>query len=142
MSTNADEIQSGNVSVVTPTLHRPAEVFELLENLSKQTLLPMEVILVDGADEHETATRDVVQAKASSLPFPICYFKHKKGTAIQRNAGIEKATGDFIAFIDDDVRLEPDFLQTIAKVFADDKPKQIGGIVGYRTNCHFDLKSA
>ncbi len=136
----ADGILHASISVVTPTLHRPVEVEGLLENLRKQVVLPTEVILVDGADEQETATQEVAQAKAASLPFQLCYFKHAKGTAVQRNAGIDKAAGEFIAFIDDDVRLEPDFLRNIIGVFAEDKDKRIGGVVGYRTNQHFELQ--
>src|SRR5437773_7159853 len=130
---------SGNarVSVVTPTFHRPVEAVGLLENLSQQTLLPAEVILVDGAPTLETATEKLVARLAESLPFDCHYIRHERGTAIQRNAGLEQAVGDFIAFIDDDVRLAAQFLSTIAGVFAHDEDKSIGGIVGYRTNQHF-----
>ena len=49
------------------------------------------------------------------------------------------AAGAFIAFIDDDVRLDPRFFETIASAFEGDKERRVGGIVGYRTNQHFDL---
>ncbi|MGH9903523.1 MAG: glycosyltransferase family 2 protein, partial [Pyrinomonadaceae bacterium] len=109
------------ISVVTPTLRRPAEVAGLLENLSRQTMLPAEVILVDGAPAGERQTEEVVAAlQSSGLPFRCRYIRHARGTAIQRNAGIEAARGALVAFVDDDVRLEAEFLRRIADVFAAD----------------------
>lgn len=130
------------ISVVTPTFRRPNEVAGLLENLSRQMLLPAEVILVDGAPPEERATEEVVSRLMDSLPFRCRYIRHPRGTAIQRNAGIENSTGAFVAFIDDDVRLEPGFLKSIAAVFGGDKENKVGGVVGYRTNQHFDSTSA
>ncbi len=123
------------ISVVTPTLHRPNEVAGLLRNLSEQTMLPAEVILVDGAPASEKQTEELVQALSESLPFPCRYLRHARGTAIQRNAGIEKARGSLVALIDDDVRLEPDFLRVCFDVLSRDA--KAGGVVGYRTNQHF-----
>jgi GT2 family glycosyltransferase len=128
------------VSVVTPTLRRPGEVIDLLENLSRQTLLPCEVILVDGAPANETDTERAVASVVGSLPFRCHYIRHGGGTAIQRNVGIDKAAGQLIALIDDDIRLEPDFLQTVATVL--EKEKEVGGVVGYRVNQHFTATEA
>jgi glycosyltransferase involved in cell wall biosynthesis len=137
---DADLNPSALVTVITPTLRRPVEVAELLENLSKQTLLPFEVILVDGAPALETDTERVVESLAASMPFACRYLRHAAGTAIQRNAGIEIAVGRLIALIDDDIRLEPDFLQKAASVLL--KDTDAGGVVGYRTNQHFTEREA
>ena len=115
------------ISVVTPTLRRPQEVAELLQNLAAQTLPVFEFILVDGAPEGEEATRTVAEQSFGKASFPCRYIRHGGGTAIQRNVGIEAAQGDFIALIDDDIRLEPDFLKAMAEVFADDRPMRVGG---------------
>jgi glycosyltransferase involved in cell wall biosynthesis len=133
MFENIEEAEVGKVSIVTPTFRRPVEIAGLLENLSQQILLPSEVILVDGAPAEERDTEKVVAEVAATLPFECHYIRHERGTAIQRNAGIDKAIGPFIAFIDDDVRLDPKFLSTVINVFAGDKDKKVGGIVGYRS---------
>ena len=129
------------ISVVTPTLRRPTETLGLLENLSRQVLLPCEVILVDGAPPEETATEDAVKQVIDDYPFAIVYKRKRGGTAVQRNAGIEAAHGDFIALIDDDVRLDENFLRVIIEVFNADTKTEIGGIVGFRANQHFTLSS-
>lgn len=132
---------SAKISVVTPTLRRPAEVRELLENLGKQNILPFELILVDGAPQGEDETQQVV-ARAGTFPFDVRYIRHGGGTAIQRNVGIDAARGDFIAFIDDDIRLEPDFFEVILESFAADIEKRVGGIIGYITNQHLDAATS
>lgn len=132
--------RSYSISVVTPTFQRPEEVKGLLENLAEQTLLPSEVILVDGAPVEEKASEGIILGMVEHLPFPCRYVRHARGTAIQRNAGIDLATGELIAFVDDDVRLEPEFLETLVAAFASDEERKVGGIVGYRTNAHFDPK--
>jgi len=125
------------ISVVTPTFQRAREITELLQNLCQQTLLPSEVIIVDGAPHTEMATELAVSQIAQSLPFLCQHIRSEKGTAVQRNAGINIASGDLISLIDDDVRLEPEFLERIADVFTGDARGEVGGIVGYRTNRHF-----
>lgn len=125
------------ISVVIPTYRRPQEAAGLLENLRQQTTPPAEVILVDGAPPEETATEIAVRALIPMLPFPCHYFRHAKGTAIQRNAGIQCAQSELVALIDDDIRLEPDFFAQMLAAFAQDPAQQVGGIVGYRTNQHF-----
>lgn len=132
------EDQTQAVTVVTPTFRRPREVAELLDNFSRQTLLPAEVILVDGAPPGETATEEVVRPRLSRMPFPCRYVRHEGGTAIQRNVGIEMARSPLIALIDDDIRLEPDFLERVAAIFAEDREQAVGGVVGYRANQQFD----
>jgi len=125
------------VSVVTPTFRRPDEVVGLIENLRSQTDLPLELVLVDGAPAEETATEVAVRAIANDQPFRVVYVRHGGGTAIQRNVGIDRATGRFIAFVDDDIRLEPDFLRVMTEGFAKPGAERVGGIVGYRSNKHF-----
>ncbi len=130
------------ISVVTPTLKRPAETLGLLENLARQTLLPFEIILVDGAAVKETATENAVAQVLDDFPFEIKYFRQPGGTAIQRNFGIERAVGEFVALIDDDVRLDENFLRVMVENFQTDAAGQVGGIVGFRRNQYFDLSSA
>jgi len=126
------------VSIVTPTLGRPQEVRELLTHLPRQTVLPFEIVVVDAAPATDDRTREVVAELAAALPFPCRYLRRGGGTAIQRNAGIEASGGDFIAFVDDDIRLENDYFERMLEAFADDRERRIGGIVGYTTNQYLD----
>jgi glycosyltransferase involved in cell wall biosynthesis len=134
--------KSNFISVVTPTFRRSAEIVELLENLSRQTLIPDEIIIVDGAPDDENETANAISGLMEKFPFKIWYIRRRGGTALQRNIGIDAAKGDFIALIDDDVRLEKDFLENIIAIFETDAEKKVGGIVGYRTNQHFKAEES
>ncbi len=129
------------ISVVTPTYYRYKEVPGLLESLARQTNLPNEIILVDGAPLQEKRTEEWVKTNKDIFPFKIKYYRKTGGTAIQRNYGIDKVNGQLIAFIDDDVRLAPDFFKHIVSYFNKDTLNQIGGITGYKTSHSFNMEN-
>lgn len=114
----------------------------LLANIAEQSVLPAEVILVDGAEDSEKATETVVRDLENSFPFRVNYIRSNGGTALQRNRGIDEAEGEFVAFVDDDVRLEPDFLKNVIDVMRGDEKKSVGGVVGYRANEYFDANNS
>jgi glycosyltransferase involved in cell wall biosynthesis len=122
------------ISVVTPTLGRPEHVSAMLENLAQQSLRPAEAIVVDGAPRGEDATEEAVAELRPRMPFGCVYIRRGGGTAVQRNAGIDAASGDYVAFIDDDIRLEPDFFEVMTGIFAADRERSVGGVAGYITN--------
>jgi len=130
------------LSVITPTLHRPDEIAGILENLNQQSCLPAEVILVDGAPEGEDATENIVSQMSSGVSFPVRHIRHGGGTAIQRNVGIDAAVGNFVALIDDDIRLEADFFEYILLAFENDTSREVGGITGYITNQFLDPETS
>src|SRR5215203_5519449 len=105
------------ISIITPTFCRAQEIKGLLENIPLQTFLPTEIVIVDGLIDGPSETEVVVANLKESLPFSVNYIREGGGTAVQRNVGIEAAKGDFIAFIDDDVRLHRDFFLRIMDVF-------------------------
>lgn len=126
------------ISVVTPTLDRPTDVRSLILNLADQRVLPVELVLVDAAPPEMNDTRDVVRALEGTIPYRICYIRRGGGTAVQRNIGIEAASGEFVAFIDDDMILEQDFMREIMIAFSQDGTNEVGAIAGYVANQYLD----
>ncbi len=126
------------LTVVTPTLGRPREVRGLLANFVAQSVPPSEVILVDGSPPEDERTREVVAELAAEMPWSCRYLRRGGGTAVQRNFGIEANSGDLVALIDDDIRLDEDYFELMLEVFSDDPEHRIGGVVGYITNQHLD----
>jgi GT2 family glycosyltransferase len=122
------------ISVVTPTLDRPQEVSKLLECLAKQHRLPLELVLVDGAPPSLGDTEALVRSEGGKFPFAINYIRRGGGTAIQRNIGIDAARGEFIAFVDDDIVLEPSFFDEIVDAYAADREHRVGAVAGYISN--------
>lgn len=76
----------------------------LLNKLIEQDtngLFSFSVVVVDN-DRSESA-REVVEAFASEVQFGVSYFvEPRQSFSLARNRAVEEATGEFVAFIDDD----------------------------------------
>ncbi|TCJ20543.1 glycosyltransferase [Rubrobacter taiwanensis] len=98
------------VSVVIPTLNEEGTVGALLADLSRQTLRPDEILVVDGGSRDGTAR--VVER------FPgVRLLGTGPPVANQRNLGGRRAAGDVLVFLDADVRLHRDFLRKLLEEF-------------------------
>jgi len=87
------------VSVVIPTRNRPTLVTRAVLSALAQTLSAIEVIvIIDGPDESTEATlRTIGDSRLRILTLP-----QNAGGSAARNAGVRNATGEWIAFLDDD----------------------------------------
>jgi len=100
-----------NVSVIIATRNRSALLAQTLDALSRQTY-PARRVEILAADNGSTDdTRDVV-ARAASRDGLAIHYLHvaTPGKSFAVNAAIEHARGQVIAFTDDDVRPETDWL--------------------------------
>jgi glycosyltransferase involved in cell wall biosynthesis len=97
------------ISVVVPTFERPESLRRCLAALNCQTYPEREVIVVDDAPSQ--SARALVAANAPGLRY---LSQPHRGPAAARNLGIAAATGDVIAFTDDDCRPPPDWLARLA----------------------------
>jgi glycosyltransferase involved in cell wall biosynthesis len=96
------------VSVVLPTLGRYELLQPVLEQIRKQTLRPVEVIVVDQNDPE--ARDEALYESFADLDLRVIY-QDQRGQWLARNAAVEAAVGDWIAFIDDDSEVGADFLE-------------------------------
>ena len=103
-------------SLIVATYGREKEVDLFLDSIQKQRydLNRIEVILVDQNDEIDLAP--IVNKHKSVL-----HIKHihstRKGTSYNRNLGIKNASGEIIAFPDDDCMYYEDTLQNVCLSF-------------------------
>jgi succinoglycan biosynthesis protein ExoM len=102
-----------SVSVCIATHYRNEALALLLEDLAAQDHLPDEVVIVDNtSDSH--ALPVVEQCRKSALPFPIVYeVQPVRSISLTRNRTVDLASGEWLAFIDDDERAAPDWLGTL-----------------------------
>ena len=115
------------ISVVIPTYNRQGLLKKNIESLLKQDFSKndYEILICDdgSTDQTESVVKDFIDA--NKLP-SIRYFKQKnQGPAAVRNLGIKNATGEIVAFTDDDCEADHDWLSEIYKTFAKD-PNIIG----------------
>ncbi|MET9927692.1 MULTISPECIES: bifunctional glycosyltransferase family 2 protein/CDP-glycerol:glycerophosphate glycerophosphotransferase [unclassified Streptomyces] len=100
-------------SVIVPAFRVQAYLHACLDSVLNQSFKDFEVVVVDdcspdtcGPIADEYAHRD---PRVTALHLP-----RNAGLGPARNAGMERATGDYLIFLDGDDTLLPDALQTIA----------------------------
>lgn len=111
------------VSVVIPTFNRPDFLHRLLMSISLQTLLPDEVIIVDDCSENQEGYQSVIGIFHDKFKL-IRYHSLEKnsGAPICRNCGIQMASGDWIALVDDDDEWKSDKLERQVKFVSQSGP--------------------
>src|SRR5439155_3839565 len=93
-------------SVVIPTLRREEILKETLDSLQSCEPPPFEVIVID-ADTGGSA-QPVVSAFDREVSPSVRYVRSPASLTLQRNLGINDASGDVVVFLDDDVSIPAD----------------------------------
>ncbi|MDQ6914654.1 MAG: glycosyltransferase family 2 protein [Actinomycetota bacterium] len=86
-----------SVSVVVPARNAAATIGDALESVARQTLAPLEVLVIDDRSTDSTAA--VVEA---TLPEARRLSGAGSGPSGARNQGLAEARGDWVAFLDAD----------------------------------------
>ncbi len=104
---------SETTTVVLCTRERPEQLALCLQAIARQTRRPDEVLVVDNT-AGDPRTRQVAQE------FGARYVTEpRRGHNIARNRGLLTATGDLVAYTDDDGEPDPDWLLRHVEHFAD-----------------------
>ena len=86
----------------------------------------VEVIVVDNNSHDET--RALVEGLIPHFPFKLRYvFEAEQGISAARNAAIKKAMGDYLAFLDDECIVNPNWLSIAIADIIQFRPSIIGG---------------
>ena len=113
------------VSLVVSTIGRPEQLERLLSSLEQiQEPSQVELILVDQTTDQSSAQ----YLRQRRLPFQVQITTSPRGLSIGRNAGLNLATAELVAFPDDDCWYEPDTI-SLAVRFLDANPN-ISGVSG------------
>lgn len=106
------------VSVVVPTYGRSALFEDALRSIDSQTYGDIELIIVDDHSPEPATPR--VEALDLALDEVRCLrHEENRGASAARNTGIRAATGDIVAFLDDDDLWDPPYLARVVEAFAD-----------------------
>ena len=118
-------------SVIIPTYNRPEELKNCVKSLLEQTVKPYEIIIVNDGNLKEPP----LEKECREAGIRYLYFKKDTpGLTASRNLGIKASTGDIIFFLDDDVILNPDYIEEILSVYKEDATGRVGGVGGAITN--------
>ena len=97
------------ISVCICTYRRQPQLVALLRDLALQTRLPQQVVVVDN--EAPGTAREAVEALIPELPYVLDYsVQPEKNIALTRNQSVARASGEWLAFLDDDQRVAPGWL--------------------------------
>lgn len=87
------------VSVIIPLYNEEKYIKECLESVINQTYKNLEIIVVDD-NSTDNSLKIVKEIKDKRIK--VIKLKQNNGVANARNKGVEKATGDYICFLDSD----------------------------------------
>jgi glycosyltransferase involved in cell wall biosynthesis len=119
-------IVPGLVSVIIPNYNHADYLPNAIDSVLQQVYEPVEVIVVDdGSTDH---SGQVAARYGSHIHY---IWQENRGLSAARNTGLRAAKGEYIALLDADDMLEPDFMAILVGLLADN-PAVDGVICGYR----------
>jgi GT2 family glycosyltransferase len=117
--------QREKVSLIIPTLRRPEHLERCLASLVHQTQKATEVLVGIRADDH--SNDELLKRFRDRLPVrPV----EAKGVGVvgSMNSCLREATGDYIALLDDDIELPPNWIERmVSHIRSDAKVYAAGG---------------
>src|SRR5438128_1621108 len=109
------------VSVVLPTYNRRPLLREAVDSVVGQSFSDWELILVDDGSTDDTRAyfKELTDPRVSRVFLP-----HSANRSAVRNAGIARARGEWIAFLDSDDLWAPEKLTRQVEALAADSSKR------------------
>ncbi len=106
------------ISIVIPIYNVEAYLRECLNSVMAQTCPDWECILIDDASTD--GSRAIAAEFCAADPrFRLICHPENRGLSEARNSGLDAAHGDYVAFIDSDDYVTPDFLEGCVKNIRD-----------------------
>jgi len=110
-----------------------ARTLESLTGLEPGTRTRPEVIVVANACSDDTL--GVVEGFVERVPMPLRSVEEPRpGLSVARNRGLAETTADYIAFLDDDVQVDPRWLRGLEAALVGDRGRAPFDLVGGRVD--------
>jgi len=117
------------ITVILCTYNRCESLATALNSVAASQVpssVPWEVLIVDN--NSSDGTRDVVEDFSDRYPGRFRYlFESRQGKSCALNRGVREASGDVLAFMDDDVTVEPSWLTRLTASLQSDRWAGAGG---------------
>ncbi len=99
------------LSVIIPVYNAEKYLEECVDSIRNQTLKDIEIILID--DGSTDASPEILDRLSNEDERIKIFRKENGGAGLARNLGLEKATGEYIGFVDSDDLTEPEMFETL-----------------------------
>ncbi len=121
------------ISVAIPTYKRPEDIRKCVASIVAQTLSPSEVIIIDD-DELPNDLIEDLRRQIKPIGAELIYHKKNhetepRGLSLSRHIALAKSKNDLL-IIDDDIVLEPECLEWMAKAKQESADENTIGIAG------------
>ncbi len=104
------------ISVIVPVYNTEPYLHHCIDSILAQTFTDFELLLIDdGSTDSSGSICDEFAAKDSRVRV---FHKANGGVSSARNMGLDNAHGEWVAFVDADDLLYPDFLKTFVTKFS------------------------
>ncbi|WP_072390174.1 glycosyltransferase [Hyphomicrobium sp. CS1GBMeth3] len=124
-----------NVSIIINTYNRAKSLARTLESLSWLRYEKFEVVVVNGPSSDDTAA--VLDTYADRIKIGSC---PEANLSMSRNVGLAMASGEIVAYLDDDAIPEPDWLNALSAFYADPRVGCVAGYIRDHTGYSFQCK--
>ena len=111
VQSSKEEVCEATIDVIIPTIGRKIYLYDVLQDLSLQTHLPKQVIIVEQ-NPMEGSMSELDYLKNENWPFKINHtFTNQAGACNARNLALSKVESEWVFLNDDDNRFEEDLLK-------------------------------
>ena len=114
------------VSVIVPTFGRDQVLCETLDSLFAQDYERSEIIVVDQSSSHSDETRNYLNRNSGKFVYETLT---QPSLANALNRGIQRARGEIIVLLDDDVVASPSLLSAHVSEYTDESVGATAGQV-------------
>lgn len=116
-----------SISIVIPTMNRLDSLKRTISYITKGTILPKEIIVVDQTQDLQTV--EATRAFLRKLNIEHIYLHQEEPSLTKaRNLGMKHVSGDLVIQMDDDVDIKTDTLAIINNIFADNDISMLAGL--------------
>jgi glycosyltransferase involved in cell wall biosynthesis len=111
-----------SVVICAYTLERWSQIGAAVESVRRQTRRPAEVVLVIDHNPELLARAEAAFPDVRAVP-----NTGTRGLSGARNTGVARATGDVIAFLDDDAAADAHWVERLLAAYSDERVIGVGG---------------
>jgi len=105
------------ISIIVPIYKVESELRQCLDSIISQSYTDIEILLVD--DGSPDTCGEICDEYAQRDDRIRVFHTENKGLSAARNLGLDNAKGDIVAFIDSDDWIEPDMIESLARVLSE-----------------------